>query len=174
MDTLFLTVPSMAHEREILAYRAATMADDDGVHGGGGLDAFDDVGSWLHYLALKSSPETCPADRLPDSTFLCVREADNKVVGMVNIRHQLNDLLLQWGGHIGYSIHPDERGKGYAKQQLRLALKECRGLGLHRVLLSCDETNVPSRRTIEGCGGVYEDTRPDTQGNPTRRYWIDI
>jgi len=144
------------------------------VDGGGGLDAFEAVPDWLAYLALKSCRETCPADRVPDSTWLCIRRADNRLVGMANIRHELNDLLLQWGGHVGYSIRPGERGRGYAKQQLRLTLDQCRALGLKRVLLTCDETNEPSRRTIESCGGRYEDTRPDSDGQPTRRYWIDL
>ena len=174
MDELFLIAPSMAYERQIRAYRAEILADGEGVDGGGGLDAFEDVADWLAYLALKSRPDTCPADRVPDSTYLCVRRADNRVVGMANIRHTLNDLLLQWGGHIGYSIRPDERGKGYAKQQLRLTLDKCRALGLTRVLVTCDETNKRSRHTIEACGGQYEDSRPDSDGAPTRRYWIDI
>lgn len=173
MDALTLAVPAMAYERQILDYRRS-MLEEDGIDGGGGLDAFDRVADWLAYLQLKSDPATCPEDRVPDSTYLCMRRCDGRMVGIVNIRHQLNDLLLEWGGHIGYSIRPDERGKGYAKQQLRLALDKCRELGLKRVLITCDETNEPSRRTIEACGGLYEDTRPDTDGTPTRRYWVAL
>ena len=174
MDTLYLTAPSLAWEEQILAFKRESEATDPHLNGVGGLDSFDGVQEWLDYLALKSREETCPPDRVPDSTFLCVRQGDERLVGMINIRHRLNDFLLNYGGHIGYSIRPDERGKGYGKEQLRLGLAACRARGLHRVLLTCDQNNLRSRRTIESAGGVYEDSRTRPGEGPTRRYWIDI
>ncbi|HSK68079.1 MAG TPA: GNAT family N-acetyltransferase [Candidatus Limnocylindria bacterium] len=169
---LRLAAPSMEHEREILDYRAETLAaDGKHLHGSGGLDNLG-VAEWLAHLERKARPETCPEGLVPDSTFLCVRGEDGAVVGMLNIRHTLNDYLLQYGGHIGYSIRPRERGKGYGKEQLRLGLAECKKLGITRALLTCDERNAASRRVIQSCGGVYEDTRTNPDGKRMERWWI--
>lgn len=92
-----------------------------------------------------------------------------KVIGFLAIRHQLNDYLLEAGGHIGYSIRPSYRRQGHATRALGLALERCRELGLVRVLVTCNEDNVGSRRTIESQGGVLEDIR-----GVKRRYWIDL
>lgn len=95
--------------------------------------------------------------------------ADGEVIGFLAVRHALNDFLLEQGGHIGYSIRPAARGRGHAGRALRLGLAHAAGLGLDRVLLTCDPDNEPSRRTIVAAGGVYEDTRAGSQ-----RYWIDL
>jgi predicted acetyltransferase len=83
-------------------------------------------------------------------------------------RHGLNDYLFEQGGHIGYSVRPSARRRGFAGDALRDALPIARELGISRVLITCDETNVGSRRTIEKNGGIYEDSRKGK-----RRYWID-
>ena len=174
MDELILVAPSMAYEEQILAYRRETLAIEPALNGSGGLDPYEQIADWLAYLQAKAAPATCPEGLVPDSTFLCVRVGDDRLVGFVNIRHQLNDWLCNYGGHIGYSIRPDERGKGYARRQLALALDECRRLGIPRALLTCREDNERSRRVIEGCGGVYEDSRQKPDGERMRRYWIDL
>jgi len=93
--------------------------------------------------------------------------ADEEVVGFLALRHTLTAWLLEEGGHIGYSVRPSRRGQGHASAALGLAVRRSAELGLDRVLLTCDEPNIASARTIEGNGGVYEDTR-----NGKRRYWI--
>ena len=93
---------------------------------------------------------------------------DEEVVGFLALRHSLNAWLLEEGGHIGYSVRPSRRGQGHASRALALAVRRSAELGLDRVLVTCDEDNVASARTIERNGGVYEDTR-----NGKRRYWID-
>ena len=94
--------------------------------------------------------------------------AEEEVVGFLALRHALTPWLLEEGGHIGFSVRPSRRGQGHAGRALALALPRAAELGLDRVLLTCDESNVASARTIERNGGVYEDTR-----NGTRRYWIE-
>lgn len=91
-----------------------------------------------------------------------------RAIGFLHIRLVLNAQLLEKGGHIGYSIRPSERQKGYAKEQLRLGLEVAGTKNLSRVLVTCDETNEASRRTILACGGNLEDVREGTE-----RYWID-
>ena len=98
------------------------------------------------------------------------------MICICNVRHHLNSLgLLNVSGHIGYSIRPDERKKGYAKVQLRLALLEAKKLGINKVLVTCADWNIGSERTILANGGVYEDSRLDkSTGNMMKRYWINV
>jgi predicted acetyltransferase len=107
---------------------------------------------------------------LPDArvhcTYLWIVE-DDEFVGYLALRHSLTQWLLDEGGHIGFSVRPTRRREGHAGRALALALPRAADLGLDRVLLTCDEDNDASRRTIERNGGVYEDSR-----NGKRRYWI--
>jgi predicted acetyltransferase len=92
------------------------------------------------------------ADQIPGSTFWLV-EGD-QYLGRVDIRHRLNEDLRRRGGHIGFEIRPSARRKGYGRLAVHLALAECRRLGLDRVLVTCNATNVASRRIIEANGGA--------------------
>lgn len=107
-------------------------------------------------------------------TFYWLVEGD-EWLGVTSVRHELTDELRRIGGHIGYVINPDRRREGFGKLILRLVLPKARELGLKRVLLTCDSTNVGSIKIIEGNGGVLED-EIDVEGEPVskRRYWIDL
>ncbi|MGW5350748.1 GNAT family N-acetyltransferase [Streptomyces sp. NPDC004031] len=94
-------------------------------------------------------------------------------VGAIDLRHRLNDFLLDAGGHIGYSVRPSFRRRGVATWALGAVLPQARALGLERVLVTCDEGNTASARTIERNGGVLEDVRPTAVGTK-RRYWITL
>jgi predicted acetyltransferase len=107
------------------------------------------------------------------ATFL-VAVVDGEIVGRVSIRHELNDFLLNLGGHIGYAVRPACRRQGYASAILRQSLTVARDLGLAQVLLTCDDNNVGSARVIESAGGVLEDVRLGSDGTPKRRYWIGL
>ncbi len=93
--------------------------------------------------------------------------ADGAYVGRISLRHTLTELLLTWGGHIGYSVRPSARRRGHAGRALAMMLPTCAELGIDPVLVTCDTDNVGSRRMIEINGGVYEDTREGKL-----RYWI--
>lgn len=117
---------------------------------------------------------TAPGDldgtRVPSSYFWITDGdggPDDEVVGFLNLRHVLNDFLLEEGGHIGYSIRPAARRRGHASAALGLAVAAAARLGIARALVTCEEDNAASRRTIEANGGVLEDVR-----NGKRRYWI--
>ena len=119
-----------------------------------------------HLLAQDDPATPLPEGRVPCSYFWIVDGED--FVGYLALRHSLTPWLLEEGGHIGYSVRPTRRREGHASRALALALGHAAALGLERVLLTCDEDNDGSRRTIEGADGRYEDSR-----NGKRRYWID-
>lgn len=99
---------------------------------------------------------------------------DGKIVGRVSIRHELNDFLLKIGGHVGYGVLPEYRRKGYAKLMLQEALNYCKKLGINKVLVTCDDDNIGSIKTIESAHGILENKIDGGTGKPLkRRYWID-
>jgi predicted acetyltransferase len=104
-------------------------------------------------------------------------EDHGEIVGRVSIRHSLNDFLFNYGGHIGYAVRPQFRRKGYATEILKQALEFCRGLGLEKVLVTCNDSNEPSAKTIEKCGGRLENKvteQLESGERLVRRYWIDL
>ena len=111
---------------------------------------------------------------VPDSTYFCLDEERNIMVGAINIRHELNDYLLNYGGHIGDGIRPGERRKGYATKMIALGLEECKKLGIHKVLITCDKTNIGSAKSIIKNGGILENEVVNPDGNVQQRYWIEV
>ena len=110
---------------------------------------------------------------VPDSTFFCLDEERNIIVGAINIRHYLNETLLFNGGHIGDGVRPSERRKGIATKMISLALEECRKLGIPKVLMVCDKDNIGSAKSIINNGGVLENEIMG-DGVIVQRYWIDF
>ena len=112
--------------------------------------------------------------KVPDSVFFLLDVERDILLGAVNIRHYLNDYLLKFGGHIGDGIRPSERRKGYATEMIRLALIECKKLGIDRVLMVCDKSNIGSAKSIINNGGILENEFVDEDGEINQRYWIDL
>ncbi len=131
----------------------------------------NDCRDFDHYLA-HLEQKTEAEGRVPHSVFFLLDEDRDRLLGAVDIRHYLNDALLQEGGHIGDGIRPGERKKGYATEMIRLALIECRKLGIGRVLMTCSKDNVGSARSIIRNGGVLENEFVNSDGEVEQRYWI--
>ena len=112
--------------------------------------------------------------KVPDSVFFLLDIDRNILLGAVNIRHYLNDYLLKYAGHIGDGIRPSERGKGYGTEMIRLALIECKKLGISKVLMVCDKSNIASAKTIINNGGILENEIIDDEGKINQRYWIEL
>ena len=131
---------------------------------------YHDFDYYLEHLELEEATE----GRVPDSVFFLLDEDRNRLLGAVNIRHYLNDALLKEGGHIGDGVRPSERRKGYATEMIRLALTECKKLGIDQVLMTCDKDNIGSVRSIVKNGGVLENEFVNSAGAIEQRYWILI
>ncbi|MFD3329759.1 GNAT family N-acetyltransferase [Streptomyces sp. NPDC058701] len=151
---------------------------DDAHMDGAGLGSDDDVDSpegfaaWVERLR-SYGDRTLPVEQgRVHATYWWIAEGDT-YLGAIDLRHYLNGILLDAGGHIGYSIRPSARRRGLATWALAQVLYEARLFGIDRVLLTCDPGNSASMRTIESNGGVLEDVR-ETLIGPKRRYWIDL
>ena len=114
-------------------------------------------------------------DKCPSRTFLLIRESDNKVIGSLNIRWNLSEEMLHFGGHIAYAIRPSERRKGYNKINLYLGMIEAEKLGLENVMLSCDADNIGSDKTLKALNGKLERSEIDPlDGVLVNVYWFNV
>ena len=153
MEKLYLEVPSIKRKEEAIEYIKEHYQYNSNINGVGGLKRYiDDYEGWLKKLEedLRREPTE---EKVPARTFFLVRENDNRIVGMINIRLALNERLKKIGGHIGYGIRPTERGKGYNKINLYLGLKVCLDYGIDKVFMDADLDNVASWKTMESLGG---------------------
>jgi predicted acetyltransferase len=174
MSRIILVKPSIEYAEDIMEYREEFLLSEDSMAGCGSLRDQKTAEGWLKEIDLLENEETCPAGKVCSNTYLAVRSDDNRVVGIIDFRHHIDHPILGlWGGHIGYSVRPSERRKGYAKEMLGLVLQKCKEHGLVRVLVTCDANNVASKKTILINGGVYErDVQVD--GETIERYWIEL
>ncbi len=173
MDKIILVKPDLSYADEIIKYKEESLAESPVINGSAGLDRFSSIEVWLEELKKRSCEDTVPKGLVPSSTYLGIREKDNYIVGMIDIRHYLNEYLTQVGGHIGYGVRKTERNKGYAKQMLKLALKKCKELKIKKVLITCDEDNIASEKVILSANAKLEDIR-NIDGENKKRFWIDL
>ena len=145
MNEIILVKPTKEYENQMIEYKEEHIKNNENViHASSRWDKMSNYDEWLNLLNEQSSFKTIKDNWTVHTTFLGVKKSDNKVVGMIDIRHELiNDFLRNYAGHIGYGIRPTERKKGYATQMLSQALKFCKNnLELKRVMIACDKENI--------------------------------
>lgn len=176
MTDIALKKPTEEYAEQIMAYRREFLENNSELNGDGGLHKCENVEEWLAKVEQMSSPETCPRQFSPSTQFLAVRKSDNKLIGMIALRYDINHPLLSlFGGHIGYSVLPSERRKGYATEMLRQCLEKAKRAGLVRVMVSCDKNNLGSERTILANGGVFQcEVTAEGENEPIKRFWIEL
>ena len=173
MEKIILIKPDLSYADEIIKYKEEALFEKAIINSSINLEKFSSVEGWLKELKMKSSEDTVPKGLVPSSTYLGIREKDNYIVGMINIRHYLNEYLTQVGGNIGYSVRKTERNKGYAKQMFKLALEKCKGWKIKKVLITCDEDNIASEKVILSANAKFEDIRC-IDGKNIKRFWIEL
>ena len=176
MSKIQLIRPSLEYAEDILNFRKEVLeaADEDCFAGCCNLEDYQTAEDWIEIVQNLEKEETCPKNRVTANIYIAVRVDDNKIVGVIDFRHHIDHPILSvWGGHIGYTVRPNERNKGYAKEMLRINLLYCKAFGLQKVLITCNEDNIASERTIIANGGVYDNTVCVDNVN-IKRYWIDL
>jgi predicted acetyltransferase len=180
MNDIELIEPSVGYADDIWAFRGEIIKQDaeneDQFAGCGKLDKCKSPEEWISVCERRKSESTCKktGTTVPSHMYLAVRKSDNRIVGVIDLRHHIKHPILEtWGGHCGFSVRPSERGKGYAKEMLRLNIENAKILGIEKLLITCDVENIASEKTILANGGVYEETI-EVDGCEIKRYWINV
>lgn len=152
MERFYYEVPSLERKEDAIEYIQEHYQYGSHINGAGGLYKYiDNYEGWLEKL--EKDRTMAPTEQLvPAETYFLVRESDDRIIGMVNIRLTLTERLKHLGGHIGYGIRPTERRKGYNKINLYLALQVCQEHGIEEAILTCDKTNIASSKTMLALG----------------------
>lgn len=175
MKDFILIRPTSEYASQIIEYRQEFLDAGDSMDGMGPLRRFENPEEYIKICAEYEDPTTIPSHLVPATQFFFIRKSDNKLVGMIQIRHRFNDYLEKYAGHIGYSVRPSERRKGYAKEMLRMTLPFCREIGIDKVMITCIDGNIGSEKTILANGGVYEYTIHEPNENKDlKRFWITL
>jgi predicted acetyltransferase len=147
--------------------------DGAGLHSDVDVESAEGFAAWVEWLCQQNDPTIpLPAGRVPTDYWWIVD--GETYLGAITLRHELNDFLLEQGGHIGYGVRPAARRRGLATWALGEVLQRARQAGLRRVLITCDGGNEASARTIERHGGRLEDVRVVDGDRAVRRYWVDL
>lgn len=179
IEKFYLENPSMERKKDVIEYMNEHVKHNSAINGTGSFDHVLEGETYEEcmdrYYKIQDNEYAKSIDRCPGKTYFLIRKNDNKLIGMINIRHHLTPKMLVHGGHIGYGIRPTERRKGYNKINLYLGLlKALEEFNLDKVMLDCDVKNLGSDKTIQALGGVLERTDiDDYDGVLTNVYWIN-
>ena len=136
-------------------------------------EVLDDVSAYFKRLDRWAKGEDLPSHVVQENVYWLVR--GDLILGLIKLRHKVNEALLIEGGHIGYGVRPSERRKGYGTTMLGMVLDEARALELNRVMLTCDADNIGSAKIIERNGGKLSGTAVSPRtGKAVLQYWIEL
>lgn len=170
---LKLIEPSIELESEFFAMVEEHKTDGKDIINGIGSIDIENFKDSVHQAKDHVRGIGLPEGWVPASTYWLI--CQKRIIGTCNLRHKLNDFLREFGGHVGYSIRPSERRKGFGTQMLRLLLEKAQELGIEHLLVTCDDNNIASARVIEKNSGKLADkVIKDDSKVPIRRYWIDL
>ncbi|WP_261024561.1 GNAT family N-acetyltransferase [Streptococcus mitis] len=156
-------------DREAVLDMMAEFEKSQSAHDGGFWDTENFVyEEWLETNMQKEMGINLPENRVPSIQLVSFDDV-GRALGFLNLRLRLNEDLLNYAGHIGYSIRPSERGKSYAKETLRQGLQVAKEKNIKKTLVTCSVNNPASRAVILANGGIFEDAR-----NGVERYWIEV
>ena len=179
IEKFYLENPSMERKNDVIEYMNEHVKYNSIINGTGSFDHVLEGEPYEEcmdrYYKIQDNEYAKSIDRCPGKTYFLIRKNDNKLIGMINIRHHLTPKMLVHGGHIRYGIRPTERRKGYNKINLYLGLlKALEEFNLDKVMFDCDVKNLGSDKTIQALGGVLERTDiDDYDGALTNVYWIN-
>ncbi|GFI49912.1 hypothetical protein IMSAGC020_01113 [Lachnospiraceae bacterium] len=151
-------------------------AGENSINGSRGLHHFEDYNEWIKRVKECERPENDVLG-VQASLYMAMQRNDRKIVGCIELRHTLNEELKIAGGHIGFSVVPEERRKGYASEMLRQIIETAESLRIPALLLTCDADNIASERTILKCGGILEkegSVQYHGEKKACKYYWIPL
>lgn len=179
MEKFYLESPTIERKEQALEYLKEHVKHNSEMNGTGSMEKCLSEWTyeqWLEQLEKKKNQKYMDSKKwAPSITFFLIRENDNKIIGMINLRYNITKKIQSKGcTHIGYGIRPTERRKGYNKINLYLGLLEEQKLGEKKVTLECLVDNIGSNKTIKALGGMLEKTEIDKFDNElTNYYWIE-
>jgi len=185
MNELELQLPTLQHKIAAENFKSEFLEKQEPVIYGSALFDQMEYEQWLTHNTNNRHESTVNIGWVTATTFFAVRKRDLKIVGVIDIRHNLgNEFLTQYGGHMGYSVRPSERKKGYATDILKMGVEYAKSLNIEKLMIACFSDNIPSIKTIIKCGGVLFETKlytegqlvsiPNSEEKLVNIYWIDL
>jgi len=168
-----LVLPSLKYKKSFLEdfLKQSEMQDEYVLTGIAKKAVKNNFPNFIKKLKLQSKGVFSQTGKVPQTVFWLVEK--NKFIGKLSIRHKLTPYLRKIGGHIGYYIRHEQRGKGYGKLILKLGLKKAKLLDIKNVLVTCDASNIKSKKVIEGNGGKFAGKIKQGKKLPDKlKYWL--